>query len=566
MLQPISVIKPIVQGQNQCASLNTQPSTTLLPPIKSTSSVVPLQTTIRPRIQRNQSFHGFQNQCNTFLPQTNINTRPIIFQNNPQNIQFKPNFLPTNYRPSLNPRGNFIPSIFYNLPQSFTYMSGNNTIAAIGVQSKPNPFMTSNLLGNQALSQNFLPNITSSLNSFNSMTRVMGRKELNKSLCISNTQLAKTSKVNEDLTTSTTKAKPMIAKQKIKLTELNENRFSSLEIRKHKCYSPTFYSVRCKKHGKRRSIIYALPKKHKSLEKIETCSKSDDEVTRSRRKRIEKSLKESSDFTKNLKETNENKKETGNINSRKKQSDKFENLTDSIQIQEQNAQNETLAIPQPAPRSKSFSSSDLIYANLNKNLNTHQEETLDSSNDNTDCNSSKISVTEALVHSPKENSDNQNVPTLKRTSKSGLLFDDAVVHKTDLDTKTMINPFNSKQFSNFSSISPFKNTPTLKVSPNFIKPKVESPKGALQLQLQAKMRASNQNLKTEKSPNTHFEKSEDLALQVPKMPLLHPKSPSQNKAVNKVCFASAFFFFCFAFKLMFKFFYFTFIVSIFLNK
>ncbi|XP_025836986.1 hemicentin-2 isoform X4 [Agrilus planipennis] len=38
--------------------------------------------------------------------------------------------------------------------------------------------------------------------------------------------------------------------------------FGSLDLRKHRCYSPTFYSLRCKKHGKKRSVMYTLPKSY----------------------------------------------------------------------------------------------------------------------------------------------------------------------------------------------------------------------------------------------------------------------------------------------------------------
>lgn len=96
--------------------------------------------------------------------------------------------------------------------------------------------------------------------------------------------------------------------------EDKERKFGSLEFKKHRCYSPTFYSMRCKKHAKRRPVIYAIPK---------DCQKS-----------------KSSDALFVFK---------GSSN--------FENLTDSIQVMEQK--------PKPKPRCKRHRrNSCRIYENI----------------------------------------------------------------------------------------------------------------------------------------------------------------------------------------------------------
>lgn len=180
----------------------------------------------------------------------------------------------------------------------------------------------------------------------------------------------------------------------------NEKRFGSLEMKKHRCYSPTFYSLRCKKHAKKRPVIYAIPKK----------------------------LKGRGDF---------------------------ENLTDSVQIFEQNK-----TPPKPAPRTKKPNS---IYQNANATLDNSSNESC----------THEVSTTEVVVHG-----------------------------------------------------SPLaKDSPTVMVKPSFVKPKVESPKGALSLQIQAKLKRND-------SPPTP---TDELGKEVPEMPILDKWDTNKLKSPNQVC-------------------------------
>ncbi|KAB0792415.1 hypothetical protein PPYR_14374, partial [Photinus pyralis] len=117
----------------------------------------------------------------------------------------------------------------------------------------------------------------------------------------------------------------------------NEKRFGSLELKKHKCYSPTFYSMRCKKHSKGRSLIYAVPKK------VDAASAD---------------------------------------------------IKDGIQIMGQNTG--LTETPKPAPRCKRHRKNSChVYENVSSLKG--DPENLDSSNNSSE-NGVEISVTEALVH------------------------------------------------------------------------------------------------------------------------------------------------------------------------
>ncbi|KAF5287292.1 hypothetical protein FQR65_LT02165 [Abscondita terminalis] len=217
----------------------------------------------------------------------------------------------------------------------------------------------------------------------------------------------------------------------------SEKRFGSLELKKHKCYSPTFYSVRCKKHSKKRSVIYAIPKKCKSDSTTKTVA--------------ENSNSESDMFV--------FKSDKANT---------FEDLTNSIQIMEQNNENNVkqnlLTAPKPAPRCKRHRKNSChVYENVSALKS--EAENLDSSN-NSSVNGVEISFTEALVH----NSTADN----------------------DVETNTNSN---------------LKRSPTVKVSPSVIK--TVYPKDA-QLHLKNSERSS---------PNA------DEKFLIPEMPLLD----TQNK-------------------------------------
>lgn len=309
-----------------------------------------------------------------------------------------------------------------------------------------------------------------------------------------------------------------------KLATIVEKRFGSLNMRKHRCYSPTFYSMRCKKHAKKRPIIVALPKKCFS------------ELALSR-----------------------------------DPNDKYENLTDSIQIFEENSPDKTEndETPMPAPRCKKHNR-EIVYANVNKCVNKNRVYNDDAGKYAL----TKITTTVDLHVVNKENSDTTDGITLKPDQEEKVVEKssekDKEINKINFETKEK-NPFSPP--SKTTPVKPvisthaLKNSPILKVSPNFIKPMNESPKGALSLQLQAKIKGapslnvSGQSIKN--SPNTlkqpdestqpnivdqikKFKMSDDDTIRndehcsnVPSMPLLNPQnmwSSNQSNANMQVCF------------------------------
>lgn len=121
-------------------------------------------------------------------------------------------------------------------------------------------------------------------------------------------------------------------------------KFGTLEYRSHKCNSPIFYSVRCRKHGKKRTIfeLYALPLKQKNKVGVADQKKEDTKNEESNCKIVGEKTKE----------------------------EIYENLTDSIQILEQ-TENETKQKPKPAPRCKR--SKNNIYQNISYILKSDLE-------------------------------------------------------------------------------------------------------------------------------------------------------------------------------------------------
>lgn len=249
---------------------------------------------------------------------------------------------------------------------------------------------------------------------------------------------------------------------KPKKVVLTAKRFNSLKTEKHKCYSPTFYSMRCKKHAKKRPIVYALPKK---------C-----------------------------------------LTASKEGSNDFQNLTDSIQILEENT-----VTPIPAPRCKKHKTPEIIYANICESLSQGND-----SPSSSDASTDQVEQTtaEVEVHQPPEPSPPQETTKPRVVDHSPKLV--AVVPK--ISTQAM------------------KNSPILKVSPNFVKPKVESPKGALSLKIQAKIKGASPCSNSAKSE----EKKEtiDTTIDIPQMPLITPKSPKLEPSLactnaalpSQVCF------------------------------
>lgn len=183
----------------------------------------------------------------------------------------------------------------------------------------------------------------------------------------------------------------------------------------------------------------------------------------------------------------------------------FQTLTDSIQISEQNLSNsfhEHDDIPKPAPRCRK-AKSEIVYQNFSPhshnitNSNVEDAKTLDSSNDGSENCDHHISTTEVLVH--KSNLDNTNSRSAGVTPKSGT-----------------------------------KDSPTVMVKPSFIKPKMESPKGALSLQIQAKLKSPSYNEPPSIPSDENKEVNADC---VPKMPILDMQNKwSTNKLnANQVC-------------------------------
>ncbi|XP_050315809.1 uncharacterized protein LOC126750284 isoform X2 [Anthonomus grandis grandis] len=218
-----------------------------------------------------------------------------------------------------------------------------------------------------------------------------------------------------------------LPKEKPKKPTLVAKRFNSLKTEKHKCYSPTFYSMRCKKHAKKRPIVYALPKKC-----LNHLPKKPLGVTKS---------------------------------------EDFQNLTDSIQILEQSSEGKQ-STPVPAPRCKKHKRPDIIYANICDSLQTH----LETSSSSDTSKAGETSIIQAEVHTKEETSSITSKPKI-------------VDHSPKLIAATPKQLHTVAPIPKISSQA-MKNSPVLKVSPNFIKPKVESPKGALSLKIQAKRKSS----------------------------------------------------------------------------
>lgn len=295
--------------------------------------------------------------------------------------------------------------------------------------------------------------------------RVVGRKESQMSLA-KTTPKPPTS--DPKLQTSNSNRE----KRSSRASASDEKRFGSLEIKKHRCYSPTFYSLRCKKHAKRRPIVYAIPKKPKSQVAPSMNAKSPNTSSRD-----------------------------------------FQNLTDSIQIFEQNS-SASQEPPKPAPRCKR-SKTNVIYANFSTNSSTEDAKVLDSSNDGSETFDHEISTTKALVHETNQ------ITEKSSSSKS--------------------SPLTSKSAATSPSN---KDSPTVMVRPSFVKPKVESPKGALSLQIQAKLKPLTH---TEPSSTASFDENKeanaDCLSFVPEMPILDTQSKWNTNKLNpnQVCF---FFYFC----------------------
>ncbi|KAJ8981513.1 hypothetical protein NQ317_011749 [Molorchus minor] len=276
-----------------------------------------------------------------------------------------------------------------------------------------------------------------------------------------------------------------------KLTS-SEKRFGSLEVRKHKYHTPTFYSMRWAKH-KRRPIVIASPK----------------------------------DF---LFDTEPN---TNNASVEPTQNiDGFQNLTDSIQIFEQNSESaeektvDSKEIPVPAPRCRRHkkirkaSKCDSIMEE--SNTSNTSDETIKNDEPET-------SITEAQVHVSNDlEIGKSSVDTIdgikkKSTNSSEHVSDDAVISLNSPNPSPKV---------------------VVQISPNFIKPKTESPKGALSLQIQAKIKGSplqspadnpNKTILSDTKDtkeNKIEDKASELFPEIPQMPILNTQNKWSPKITN----------------------------------
>ncbi|XP_017770206.1 PREDICTED: LOW QUALITY PROTEIN: uncharacterized protein LOC108557968 [Nicrophorus vespilloides] len=363
--QPISVISPIVQDGPSSLQYQRNPS----------------NSATTARIHRNKSFHGFEN----------YGVQPQVFYPSYPNLQF-------------------IPSIFYNLPRNFNQHTGSYTVGSIRTNPQFSYCNRVQSFGNLP----FYANPFMITNPYNQ--RVVGRSEHRLDVRRTASGINLSAPEQTQSTRNSIKTKPKQCKSSSK-------RFNSLDLKKHKCYSPTFYSMRCKKHAKKRSIIYAVPK-HKLQPE-------------------------------------------------------YQDLSDSIQFLEENHKNAINDTPKPAPRCSKHNKQETIYANVSKSISNNSQD-LNESNNSWENADPEISTTQVLVH------DSSVAPNLSEVKNCDQKPKAICRHEKSKEITASLNGSST----DFKSLKITKVTPMQKVSPNCIKPKTESPKGALHMQLQAKMLAS----------------------------------------------------------------------------
>lgn len=436
-------------------------------------------------VKRNQSFNGFQN---TPFSRTPFATSQQIF-----NITGNLN---NGFINSASSQRGFnshqrLPTVFQYLPSNFEQPTGAFTFSGISNNNQKN------------LSLQNLHNIATSAEAI--ANRISGRNEEKYDIRKTASGINKSSEEPRNGCEKNELRRFGSTRSNRKLTTIAEKRFGSLDLRKHhKCYSPTFYSMRCKKHAKKRPIIVTLPKK---------CF---------------------SELALNTTETEKPKPIT-------------ENLTDSIQITEESPEKERLSksLPIPAPRCMR-KKHEIVYANISKSLNSSNasdQNTSTSSNENEE---NEHSVTEVEVHAETRTAaDAKNIFNKKLTSCPLTPLSSTLVSQIDSKPKLVAV---SPKSNSLILLSPqaLKNSPVLKVSPNFIKPKTESPKGALSRQIQAKIKPSpNESSNTLNKSSAVIEaddkvdgKTSEHISNVPKMPILNSMNSWSPNITNnnQVCF------------------------------
>ncbi|KAJ8948367.1 hypothetical protein NQ318_019352 [Aromia moschata] len=412
-----------------------------------------------------------------------------------------------------------MPSIFSQLPPNFRQITGFNTVS--GIPFSNNIFHTAQ---SGIVNRNLPPpslTLLSTSSTFaptSAAKRISGRNEsqfdIRRTASGINTPESNASRQTQAI--EPTKRRASASRR---LATIPEKRFGSLEIRKHKSYSPTFYSMRCKKHMKRRPIVIAVPKK---------CVKGNED---------------------------------------------FQNLTDSIQIYEQNCDtaedenddDDVCETPVPAPRGRRQRKSEIIYANVSPSL-SKCDSIMEESNSSEDAIKTDIE-TQAQVHASNDadnlNNDADETPDNcvdvvdghdenNQNLSRDALTDAAVntknaINKTDHSPKLVaVSPKQAPKIA--ISSHALKNSPTLKVSPNFVKPKTESPKGALSLQIKAKIKASplqspadnpNKSILSDTKDNKDEHKANEQFPEIPEMPILNTqtkRTPNITNASSKNAF------------------------------
>ncbi|KAK9891373.1 hypothetical protein WA026_014617 [Henosepilachna vigintioctopunctata] len=481
--KPISVIAPFNQAHNQNITSSTK---SLLPDQSNrTCSSQSIQTI---SVKRNQSFSGFPRPLNPGMLANDFLNHSDM---QPFNNNFYPHFNPWNslYKPYHSQ--NFlnrppIPSIFYNLPPNFQFMNGNSTVSGISTQHNMvnalrHPFNMQLL--------NVMQNPFSQLPSQrNNSRRNISSERVFKS---SKSDISSSSREISEITSEKLDSKQSAEKMKkpnVSRLELgsqsdseahkNNMKNTSLVLKKHKCYSPTFHSLRCQKHGTKRTLVYAIPKRVLSdgdLPNIKDTADSD--TPNFKRYRI---------------------------------------------------------IPIPAPRCKKHRKPDTIYQNVAENV--QNESVLDTSNESTvDIISGEISITQAEIHAtPRVDGVNNNQSTstkdvttnfsLKKPPRkknnmntaigTSLVAQTASNGKSVVDTKPKLVAVSPKRPVDIPlTSSVFKSCPTVKICPNLKSPN-EIQKGVLSMQIKAKIKGSPNQIPSP-SPSIRSTKSDSENISVP---------------------------------------------------
>lgn len=515
-------------------------------------------------IKRNQSFHGFRQNP---TPLTNLPPYfPLTGTVNPAYLKSCPTQNFTRFYNNTGLASQYVPKFISQLP-NFRQTSGFNTISGISVQNRrtDQKVESSKNINNgsmRTVNSNRYTNAVAPL-----PNRIAGRNE--EQFDIRRTASGINVPANNKIKSTSTNQIVVRKSYHNKNKKLAENRFGSLEVKKQKSYSPTFYSVRCKKHPKRRSVVFALSNKYFS----------DDPESNIKSDAVNEDKKGSESLPDD--EANHKTESDGKSNDDK---DRFQNLTDSIQIFEQSLENsnkDTNETPIPAPRSKKQKKSEIVYANVSPEIKSTNSDDSNSSTEPSESNKNEISITEAQVHAPNDVDNNETIekstdvvdsanPTneekfsnvianINESNKENI--NENIINKADnakeISTTTKL-PNKSDDLPKLVAISPkqnppkpiisqhaLKNSPILKVSPNFIKPKTESPKGALSQQIQAKIKASpvqtsadNPN-KTIPTDPKDDDKTNEPFPEIPQMPILNTQikwSPNIANLNNQVCF------------------------------